>query len=183
MRKLASEEAGYWRADRQGYGARAWLTQPSFWAVAIYRFGRWTIWAPRSIRSTSHLLYYICYSAVRLITGIDIPRQARFGPGLMIHHFGGVIVNPGVAVGARCVMRQGVTIGAKDDSGNPCLGDDVLIGAYAQILGPISIGNGAKIGAMAVVLSDVPPGATAVGNPARIVPASLSSHDRRPMSI
>ena len=87
---------------------------------------------------------------------------------------GGVIVNPGVIVGARCVMRQGVTIGTKDESGVPHIGDDVLIGAYAQILGPINVGSGAKLGAMAVVLNDVPPGATVVGNPARIVASSVS---------
>lgn len=172
MRNGSSGESGYWRADRERYGSGAWLTQPSFWAVAVYRFGRWTIHSPRCVRLTAHFIYYACYSAVRIATGIDIPRQASFGPGLLIHHFGGVVVNPGVTVGARCVMRQGVTIGARDESGNPNLGDDVYIGAYAQILGPVAVGNGAKLGAMAVVITDVPPGATAVGNPARILPCS-----------
>lgn len=75
-------------------------------------------------------------------------------------------------MGARCVLRHGVTLGARDESGPPRLGDDVVIGAYAQILGAISVGDGAKIGAMAVVLKDVPAGVTVVGNPARAINSS-----------
>ncbi|MGG6380032.1 serine O-acetyltransferase [Paenarthrobacter sp. NEAU-H11] len=87
----------------------------------------------------------------------------------MIHHFGGIIIHPSSVIGAHCVLRHGVTIGARDKSGPPTLGDNVVVGAYAQLLGSIHIGDGARIGAMAVVLHDVPTGATVVGNPARII--------------
>jgi serine O-acetyltransferase len=162
-------EKKYWKADRSLYGKDAWILQPSYWAVGTYRFGRWTRTASSIVRPFAHFIYFFAYSIIRLATGIDIPRGARFGPGLLIHHFGGIIIHPKAVVGARCVMRHGVTIGARDSSGPPTIGDDVVIGAYAQVLGSITVGDGALIGAMAVVLKDVPPGATVVGNPARII--------------
>lgn len=166
---LKFSERTYWRFDRVLYGRHALALQPAYWAVAVYRFGRWTRLAPGAIRPMSHFMYFLAYSVVRLATGIDIPRGAQFGPGLLIHHFGGIIVHPQSVVGARCVLRHGVTIGARDSSGPPRIGDDVVIGAYAQLLGSITVGDGARIGAMAVVLKDVPAGATVVGNPGRIV--------------
>jgi serine O-acetyltransferase len=89
---------------------------------------------------------------------------------LRIWHFGNIFVNPDSVLGANCTLRQGVTIGNRVEGGpSPVLGDDVEVGAYAQILGGIKVGRGAKVGAMSVVLVDVPDGATAVGNPARII--------------
>ena len=162
-----------WRVDRSRYGSGAWLVQPSYWAVAVYRFGRWTINAPRPVRPFAHALYFAAYSVVRLSTGIEIPRGADIGPGLLIHHFGGIVIHPQSQVGARCTMRQGVTLGTRYENGHPPrLGSDVTLGAYAQILGNVSIGNGATIGAMAVVITDVAPGSTAVGNPARVLPSN-----------
>ena len=159
-----------WKSDRIRYGRNAWIVQPSYWAVAIYRFGRWTRQAPRIVAPALHGLYFVSYSAVRLTTGIDIPRSVEIGPGLLIHHFGGIIIHPQAKVGARCVLRQGVTIGSRRDGERPpTLGDDVEIGAYAQILGDIVIGNGARIGALTLVLKNVKPGSTVVGIPARTV--------------
>jgi serine O-acetyltransferase len=161
---------GDWKQDRDRYGRRAWLLQPSYWAVMVYRFGRWTFGAPRPIAAIVHGVYFVAYSVVRLQTGIDIPRTARFGPGLMIHHFGGIIIHPQSVVGARCVMRQGVTIGTKTDGGKvPVLGDDVVIGAYAQVLGDIYVGDRATIGALSVVLQSVNPDEIVAGIPARVI--------------
>ena len=73
-------------------------------------------------------------------------------------------------IGAGCTLRQGVTIGNRIENGPvPVIGDRVEFGAYAQVLGDVSVGGGAKIGAMSVVLVDVPPNTTAVGVPAKIV--------------
>ena len=78
--------------DDGAFGEHAWLLQPGYWAVRTYRFGRWTMVAPRLVRPIVHGLYFAAYSTVRLATGIDIPRSAQIGPNLMIHHFGGIII-------------------------------------------------------------------------------------------
>ena len=170
-----------WQVDRSRYGKGAWLVQPSFWAVAVYRFGRWTMNAPLPVRGVAHALYFAAYSVVRLLTGIEIPRGANIGPGLLIHHFGGIVIHPQAQVGARCTMRQGVTLGTRHESGYPPrLGSDVTLGAYAQVLGNISVGDGVTIGAMAVVLTDISPGRTAVGNPARVLPSSPRNESAMP---
>ena len=99
-----------------------------------------------------------------------MPKTARIGPGLRIWHFGGIFVHSDVVIGSNCTLRQGVTIGNRHADGPvPVIGDNVEFGAYAQVLGGIRVGDNCQIGAMSVVLCDVPDGATAVGAPARIV--------------
>lgn len=115
-------------------------------------------------------VYWIGYRLIETLTGISLPHNAQIGGGLRIYHFGNIFINPGVVIGCNCTLRQGVTIGNRVADGPvPLIGDDVDIGAYAQLLGGIRVGNGARIGAMAVVLMDVPDGCTVVGNPARII--------------
>jgi len=164
-----ASERGYFAADVARYGPHPFLLQPALSAVAVYRFGRFTLTAPRLLRAPLHALYFVAYSVVRLVTGIDIPRSVRIGPGLLIHHFGGIIMHPGARIGANCTLRHGVTIGARAGTGAPVIGDDVAIGAYAQILGDITVGDNARVGAMAVVLINVPAATRAVGNPARLL--------------
>jgi serine O-acetyltransferase len=165
----AVDERGYWAADRARYGRGAWFLQPSLWAVAVYRYGRWSRTCSRAVRLPAQALYFGLYSVVRLVTGIDIPRSVEIGPGIMIHHFGTVIVHPQARIGARFTMRHGVTIGAKKGNAVPVIGDDVQVGAFAQVIGPVHVGNGSSIGAMTLVLRDVPPGATVVGVPGRVL--------------
>ncbi len=115
-------------------------------------------------------VYWLAFRVVETASGISLPKSARIGPGLRIWHFGNIFVHPDAVLGANCTLRQGVTIGNRHEAGRvPRLGDDVEVGAYAQILGDVQVGPGAKVGAMSVVLQDVPPGAVAVGNPARII--------------
>ncbi len=97
-----------------------------------------------------------------------IGRGAKFGPGLVVLHSVGVVINTSVRGGANVVIESGVTIGAEKAS-SPMLGDNVFIGAGARVIGAVRVGSGARIGANAVVTRDVPDGATAVGVPARIV--------------
>ncbi len=158
-----------WKRDRRRYGRHAWLTQPSLWAIAVYRFGHHLTTYPTVFRRPAHVAYFFAYSIVRLVTGIDIPRGAQIGGGLLIHHFGGVVIHPRAVIGRDCTMRHGVTVGARDSSGPPVVGDRVVLGAYAQLLGSIRIGNDCRIGAMSVVLSDVPDARTVVGNPGRVL--------------
>ena len=97
-----------------------------------------------------------------------IGRGAEFGPGFVLIHSTGVIVNSAVRAGANVRLEHQVTIGAERRQ-SPTLQDDVFVGAGAKVLGPVTIGTGARVGANAVVVNDVPPNATVVGIPARVV--------------
>jgi len=110
----------------------------------------------------------IVYKMNAFLTGGVIGRGAEFGPGLVILHSVGLVINTAVRGGENAIVEGCVTIGAEKGR-SPTLGDHVFVGSGARILGGISVGNGAKIGANAVVISDVPDGATAVGVPAKVV--------------
>jgi serine O-acetyltransferase len=100
--------------------------------------------------------------------GCVIGRGAEFGEGFVLIHSGGVVINGSVRGGDSIRIEHQVTIGAEKRA-SPVLGNDVFIGAGAKIIGSIRVGDGAKIGANAVVLQDVPDGATVVGIPAKVV--------------
>jgi serine O-acetyltransferase len=108
----------------------------------------------------------------RFLTGIEIHPGAKIGKGLFIDHGMGVVIGETTEIGDNCTLYQGVTLGGTGkDSGkrHPTLGNNVLVGAGARVLGPVNIGNGAKIASGAVVLKDVPENSTAVGIPAKVV--------------
>jgi serine O-acetyltransferase len=162
-----------WRADLARVGQpRALLKEQSLWAIWVYRFGRRTDRRRHGFRKSACLFaYWTLFRIVETLTGISLPKSCIIGEGLRIWHFGGVFVNGAAVIGDNCTLRQGVTIGNRHEGGaSPVLGDNVELGAYAQILGGVRIGSNCRIGAMAVVLMDVPDGATAVGQPARVVP-------------
>ena len=105
-------------------------------------------------------------------TGIEIHPGAKIGKGLLIDHGMGVVIGETTEIGDNCTIYQGVTLGGTGkDKGkrHPTLGNNVLVGAGAKVLGPIKIGDNVKIAANAVVLQEVPPNSTAVGVPARVV--------------
>ncbi|MEC5218511.1 serine O-acetyltransferase [Actimicrobium sp. GrIS 1.19] len=161
-----------WQADLQRYGmAHPFLQEQSIWAVWTYRFGRrLDRRAPGLAQRVLTRAYWLLFRLVETMVGVSLPKAAQIGPGLRIWHFGGIFLHPDTVIGANCTLRQGVTIGNRSEGGPvPVLGDDVDVGAYAQLLGGIRIGHGCRIGAMAVVLCDVPDGATAVGAPARVI--------------
>ena len=104
----------------------------------------------------------------RAITGIEIHPAARIGPEFFIDHGAGVVIGETAEIGRRVTLYQGVTLGGtgfQRGKRHPTLGDDVTVGAGAKLLGPIAVGDGAKVGANTVVVEDVPPSATVVGNP------------------
>jgi serine O-acetyltransferase len=116
----------------------------------------------------------------RWLTGIEIHPGAAIGRRVFIDHGMGVVIGETAEIGDDTTLYHGVTLGGtKWDKvkRHPTLGRSVVVGAGAKILGPILVGDGAKVGANAVVVRDVPPGATAVGIPARIVTAD--QQDRR----
>ena len=111
--------------------------------------------------------YAIAYAA-RAVTGIEIHPRAEVGEGLFIDHGLGVVVGETAEVGENVTIYQGVTLGGTGfarGKRHPTVEDNVTIGSGAKLLGPIRVGHGAKIGANAVVIHDVPPNSTVVGNP------------------
>ena len=128
-----------------------------FWKIKLYWFGR-----------------VISYLA-RIITGIEIHPGAVIGRRFFIDHGMGVVIGETAIIGDDCTIYHGVTLGGtswKQGKRHPTLEDKVIIGAGAKILGPITVGSGAKIGSNAVVVKDIPKNATAVGIPARLVDES-----------
>ncbi|MGM9644639.1 MAG: serine O-acetyltransferase EpsC [Eubacteriales bacterium] len=110
--------------------------------------------------------------AAKFLTGIEIHPGATIGKGLVIDHGTGVVIGETTEIGDNCTLYQGVTLGGTGkDVGkrHPTLGDNVLVGAGAKVLGPIMIESNSKIAANAVVLKDIPESSTAVGIPARVV--------------
>jgi serine O-acetyltransferase len=161
-----------WAADLSRYGiSKPFLREQSIWAVWVYRFGRRIDRRPEGfVKRLLTIWYWLLFRWVETTTAVSLPKSVQIGPGLRIWHFGGIFIHSEVVIGSNCTLRQGVTIGNRHAGGAvPVLGNDVELGAYAQVLGGIRIGNGCKIGAMAVVLSDMPDGATAVGVPAKII--------------
>lgn len=147
------------KADLARYPRKPWLKEQSLWAVAIYRFGRWNdTRKPSLTKKLLDKVYWLVYRVVETLTGITMPKMVQIGPGLRIHHYGGIIIHQNTKIGANCTLRQGITIGNRyNDGPAPVLEDDVEVGAAAQILGDVRIGRGARIGAMSLVLCDVPP--------------------------
>ena len=103
-----------------------------------------------------------------VITGADIPLNCRIGGGLLLPHPNGIVIHPDVEIGPNCLIFQQVTLGSSHE-GVPRIAGHVDIGAGAKLLGGITVGNHAQVGANAVVLHDVPAGATVVGIPGRII--------------
>jgi serine O-acetyltransferase len=112
------------------------------------------------------------FTRCRFRYGISIPFDAEIGPGFYIGHFGGIVVNGASRVGRNCNISHGVTLGQTNRGprqGCPVLGDRVYIGPGAKVIGAVKVGDGAAIGANAVVTRDVPPNAVVAGAPARVV--------------
>lgn len=142
------------------------LSYPGFHAVAAHRF----IHALH--RTGIPLLPRWLSNLNRFFTGIEIHPNARIGRGFFIDHGMGVVIGETAVVGENCTIYQGVTLGGTSLSHgkrHPTLGNNVTVGVGAALLGPIVIGDNAKIGGGSVVVKDVPANATAVGVPARVV--------------
>jgi len=159
------------RADLRAHGGR-WGAQ-GFWALLVYRFGRWRYAVrPRLVRMPLSLLYKVLFKVVQIVAGIELPCEAEVGRGLVIDHFGGIVVSGYAKFGDNCRLRSGVCVGLSrvEDPCAPVIGDNVDIGAGAKLLGRITIGDNVIIGANAVVTKSVPPNSIASGIPAVVRP-------------
>lgn len=128
--------------------------------------------AHRFHRRGSRLVPRVVVYATRALTGIEIHPGATIGNGFFIDHGSGVVIGETTEVGDGVTIYQGVTLGGTGDQRgkrHPTVGDHVTIGSGAKLLGPIVVGDGAKVGANTVVVGDIPENATVVGNPGHIV--------------
>lgn len=146
------------------------LLEPGFVAVAVHRFGNARMGVrPRLLRAPLTVLYRLMYTAVSWFWGIDLVYTVRLGRRVRIWHHGGMVIGAR-AIGDDVHLRHNTTIGLlsrTDLSGKPIIGNRVDIGVGACILGPVTVGDDAVIGANSVVIRSVPPGAVMMGVPAR----------------
>ncbi|HEX4052485.1 MAG TPA: serine O-acetyltransferase [Steroidobacteraceae bacterium] len=168
------------RTQREG------LLAFGFWALLVYRFGhaRFVI-GNRWLRAPWTIFYVVLHKLVELFFGISIDAGATIGRRFRIEHHGCIVIHGAAVIGDDCLIRHEVTIGntgLDDPFGAPVLGDRVQVGAGAKILGRIHVGDDAIIGANAVVVHDVSPGAVVGGVPARAIRLSdrstTTEHDR-----
>ncbi|WP_126445710.1 serine O-acetyltransferase [Sulfuricystis multivorans] len=139
---------------------------PGFHALLLHRLAHW-LWN-HGLRWLARLVSHF----TRFLTGIEIHPGAKIGRRVFIDHGMGVVIGETAVIGDDCTLYHGVTLGGTSwnkGKRHPTLEKGVVIGAGAKVLGPITVGAGAKIGSNAVVVREVPSGATAVGIPARII--------------
>lgn len=147
------------------------LFEQGFWAVAVHRFGNWRMGLPKLLRAPFTLMYRFLFKWVQWTCGITLPYTVRLGRRVRIWHHGGMVLHAR-SVGDDVHIRQNTTFGLvrRDRPYDlPAIEDRVDIGCGAAILGNLTVGHDSVIGANAVVLSDVPPHAVAVGVPAKVV--------------
>lgn len=142
------------------------LCYPGFHAMRFHRMAHW-LWV-RGFHLAARFLSHVS----RWLTGIEIHPGAKIGPGFFIDHGMGVVIGETAEIGRNVTMYHGVTLGGtswKKGKRHPTIGDNVIIGAGAAILGPIRVGENSKIGSGSVVNKEVPPNSTVVGIPGRVV--------------
>lgn len=169
--------------ERDPAARNAWevvTCYPGFQAIMMHRWahGCW-------VRGFKWIGRFISYLA-RILTGIEIHPGATIGQRVFIDHGFGVVIGETAVVGDDCTIYQGVTLGGtslyRGAKRHPTLERGVIIGAGAQVLGAFTVGEYAKVGSNAVVIKPVPPGATAVGNPAHVVQKEVESRSAQMFS-
>lgn len=167
FRRLREDIASIFARDPAARDVWEVLTcYPGVHALLIHRFAHW-LWQAR-LRWMGRMVSH----TGRFLTGIEIHPGAVIGRRVFIDHGMGLVIGETAQVGDDCTLYHGVTLGGttwRKGKRHPTLERGVVIGAGAKVLGPIVVGEGARIGSNAVVVKDVPPGATAVGIPARII--------------
>lgn len=153
-----------WREDL--VANRGQFFGPGFQALAVYRFGTWCSRQDGVFGWLVNKIYTLAYLFVRNVYGVEIPQSAVIGRRLWLPHAAGVVISPQAQIGDDCMIRQNVTIGRfgfgrTREAPVPKLGNMVMVGPGAVIVGGVTVGDGARIGPNAVVMTDVPPGASA----------------------
>jgi serine O-acetyltransferase len=156
------------KADYERHGGS--LRNLAFWAMATYRLGNWAEELPEPLRGAGGKVYGALSLFVEATSGILLNREAKIGKDFHLVHSGNIKIHPDCVIGDRVGIMQDVTLGETvERKGAPIIGNDVFIGAGAKVLGPVKIGDRARIAANSLVVTDVPPGCTAIGVPAKIM--------------
>ncbi|GIW34710.1 serine O-acetyltransferase [Meiothermus sp.] len=167
IERLKEDVQAVLERDPAARGAlEAILFSPGMHALWMHRLNHW-LW-----RANFKFLARVLAHLTRMLTGVEIHPGARIGRRVVIDHGMGIVIGETAEVGDDVMIYHGVTLGGTGftrEKRHPTIGNGVLLGAHAVVLGPIVVGAGAKVGAGAVVTKPVPPGATAIGNPAQII--------------
>jgi serine O-acetyltransferase len=172
-RTLRRDFAAVFERDPAATGtAEVLLTYAGFHAIVLHRLSHW-FW-----RMRIPVFPRVLSQLARFLTGIEIHPAATIGPGFFIDHGAGVVIGETSEIGESVILFQGVTLGGtgkERGKRHPTLGNHVVVGAGAKVLGPIVIGDHVKIGANSVVLRSVPPHSTVVGIPGKIIRSDVDA--------
>jgi serine O-acetyltransferase len=130
------------RSDFQAHNRD--LSAQGFWVMLVYRFGRWRYGVrPTIVRKLLSFIYKLLFKFVQIVTGVELPCEARVGRDFVIDHFGGIIVSGYAKIGDNCRIRNGVTIGLRriEEKLTSVISNNVAIGATSKLLSPIVIGH------------------------------------------
>lgn len=159
------------RRDAERYAPLGgWYRSPGFWIGATYRFGAWARGLPRPLSLPLRVVHRVIRLPWEVLLHVRLDADA-IGPGLCLIHPHCVVVAGGSVIGRDCQLFHEVTLGTNVGANSgPTLGDGVKIFVGARVLGPVRIGDGARVGANCVVTQDVPPGVVLAPAPARAAP-------------
>jgi serine O-acetyltransferase len=156
------------REDYERHGRS--LLDPGLWTIATYRYGKWLDGAPGPVRWAGGKIYGGLLLGLQALSGNVLYKEVQCGEELTLPHARNVLIHPEAVLGDRVTVEHHVSIVTnRGREGAPTIGNDVTIEAGAKVLGPIKVGDGATIASNSLVVIDVPPGATAIGVPARII--------------
>lgn len=169
FRGVLPREAGLFEKIRADYRRHnKHLLNPSLWILAVYRYGVWAGRLPAPARWAADKIYGALSLGVQLATGSFVPRETNIGESPHLIHFFDIRIHPKVIIGDRVGIMHDVTIATTQNrDGAPIIGNDVFIGPGSVIIGPVNVGDGATIAPNSLVISDIPPGCTAMGVPAK----------------
>jgi serine O-acetyltransferase len=178
------------RADMSRYRNKgaSWgqiFGNPAVWALSWYRFGHWLYKerSPGLLRPFGKVLYLFGYKFFEIVMEMHLDPSTEIGGGLYLGHSGAIHFNPEAVIGKNCDIAPHVTIGtsAMGRKGAPRVGNDVYVGTGATIIGKVSVGDGAKIAANTLVITNVPAGATVMGVPGRVVMKPVHAPSEKPL--
>jgi serine O-acetyltransferase len=174
LKELKADIENYYEIDNTYPSFVLLLIKQGLWLTSQYRISRWVdhnFHIP-ILRTVFKIFCAIFQKVVEILTGSELPNTAQIGEGLVIPHASGITIHYRAHLGENCILGPRVTIGVSgitDREGVPRIGDRVVIGAGACIIGPITVGNNVVIGANAVVEKDVPDNVVVGGVPAKII--------------